>query len=206
MSEATTEQTAVDATKAPAVPGVTDGQDARKEGDDVDALLNEFQASTKTPEPTPQPKPEQKAGTDATTSQPDSGVAEVRAYIRKQDMDKTVKAIRGDLDPDRHDDRIIEAWLNVRATEDPRLAAAWVNRHNNPVAFDKIVANLGREYTKKYGSLPDKQATEDREAVTAAVRGASHKAPEGKAPDFAGMNNAEYRAEHKKLYGYYPQV
>lgn len=207
MSEATTEQTAVDATKAPALPGAADGQDARKDGDDVDALLNTFESSVKpAPEPKPQPKPEPKAGTDATTPQPDPAVAEVRAYIRKQDMTKTVAAVRGDLDPERHDDRLVEAWLNVRATEDPRIANAWVNRHNSPQAFEKIVAHLGREFQKKYGNLPDKQATEDREAVTAAVRGASTKAPEGKAPDFAGMSNSQYREEHKKLYGYYPNV
>lgn len=207
MTEATTEQTAVDATKAPALPGATAGQDARQDGDDVDTLLNEFQASTKAPEPTPQTQPEPKAGTDVIKAPvSDPAVAEVRNYIFRQDMDKTIKAVRGDLDPDRFDDGIVEAYLDMRARKDPRVATAWENRHRNPQQFEKLVAGLGREFTKKYGTMPDKQATEDRELVTAAVRGASTKAPEGKAPDFSGLNNHEYREQHKKAYGYYPSV
>lgn len=212
MSEAaatTTEHTAADAAKAPAMPGATDGQDARKDGDDVDTLLNQFETSVKpAPAPTPQPKPEQKAGTEAAPTAPaaDSGIAEVRNYIFRQDMDKTIKTVRGDLDPDRFDDGLVESWLDMRARKDPRLAAAWENRHRNPQAFEKVVAGLGREFTAKYGKMLDKQATEDREAVSAAVRGASTKAPEGKAPDFSGMSDQQFREEHKKLYGYYPPV
>lgn len=210
MSEAKTEQPAVDAVTAPAVPGAETGQDVRKDGDDVDALLNQFETSTKTAEPAkPQTQPEPKAAPAvAAPAAPmtDPAVAEVRAYIRKQDMTKTVAAVRGDLDPARYDDRIVEAWLNVRATEDPRIANAWLSRHSNPQAFEKVVAHLGREFAKQYGNLPDRQATEDREAVTAAVRGASTKAPEGKAPDFSRMSNTEYRDAHFKEYGYYPSV
>lgn len=201
MSEATTEQPAVDATKTPAQPGVEAGQDARKDGDDVDTLLNEFQASTKTSEPAPQPKPEPKAGTEATPSKPDPAIAEVRDYIFRQDMNKTVTAVRGDLDPERFDDDFIEAWLDTRSRKEPRLAEAWVNRNRNPQAFQKVVAGLGREFSKKYGSLPDKQATEDREAVTAAVRGASNKAPEGQPPNFGSMTDAEFAAEKSKMFG-----
>ncbi len=206
MSEEKKEQTAVDATTTPAVPGVTAGQDARNDGDDVDALLNQFKTAVPTETPTPQPKPEPKAAPAATPLQTDPAVAEVREYLRAQDMGKAVSAVRGDLDSERFDDRIVESWLNVRAREDERIANAWLQRHSNPNGFKKVLATLGREFQKQYGSSPDKQATEDREAVTAAVRGASTRAPEGKAPDYSGMNNAEFREQHKKDFGYYPPV
>ena len=207
MSEAIKEQAAVDATKAPALPGAEAGQDARTDGDDVDALLNEFKTTVPTAEPQPQPKPEPKTvPAQATPQQTDPAVAEVREFIRRQDMTKAVTTVRGDLDPDRFDDRIVESWLNVRAREDERIANAWLQRHSNPKGFEKVVAQLGREFQKQYGKMPDQRATEDREAVTAAVRGASTKAPEGKAPDYSGMSNAEFRAAHKRDYGYYPPV
>lgn len=206
MSEAMTEQAAVDATKAPAVPGATAGQDARNDGNDLDTLLAEYDQQVR-PAPTPQTQPEQKSGTDAVAKPAaDPDVAEVKRYIFKQDMDKTVKSIRGELPSDYFDDSLVKAWIEAQAEEDPRLGLAWANRHSNPKQFEKVVDTLGRKFSKQYGKLPDKQATDDREAVSAAVRGASHRAPEGKAPDFSGMNNAEFREEHKKLYGYYPPV
>ena len=208
MSEVKTEQTAVDATTAPAQPGATAGQDARNDGDDVDALLTQFDSSVPKPAaaPAPQPTPEPKAGTVAQPSQPDPAVAAGRTYIFRQDMDKTIKTVRGDIDSDRFDDGLVESWLDMRARKDPRLAAAWENRHRQPQAFQRIVAGLGREFQKQYGSMPDKQATEDREAVTAAVRGASTKAPEGQPPKYGGLSNQEYRERIRKDFGFDPGV
>lgn len=209
MSEAKTEQPAVDAVKAPAVPGVPTGQDVRSnDGESVDALLDQFDASVKTVEPAkPQPKPEQKlVPAEAAKAPIDPDIAEIRGYITRQDINKAIGVVRGSLDPDKYDDALVEGYLNALATKDPRLAAAWQNRHNQPQAFQKILAAVGREFQKKHGTMPDRQATEDREAVTAAVRGASTKAPEGKAPDFSRMSTSEFREAHYKEYGYYPSV
>ena len=98
----------------------------------------------------------------------------------------------------------MEAWLDAQARSDPRLAAAWSQRHANPKQFQKVVTGLSQSFAKKYGKLPDKQATEDREAVTAAVRGASTRAPEGKAPDYSGKSDAEFREDVRKNYGFNP--
>lgn len=206
MSEATTEHTAVDATTAPAVPGATAGQDARNDGNDLDTLLAEYDQQVR-PAPTPQTQPEQKSGTDAIAKPAaDPDVAEVKRYIFKQDMDKTVKSVRGDLDAGYFKDSLVKAWIEAQAEEDPRLGLAWANRHSNPKQFEKVVDTLGRKFSSEFGKMPDKQATDDREAVTAAVRGASHKAPEGKAPDYSRMSNAEFREAHYKEHGYYPPV
>jgi len=210
MSEAQTTQTAVDTTKTPAEPGVT-ADSARTDGDDLDQLLSEFDESGRaraTPEPA-------RPATNADAANPDfKALADEVRGLRterqqetfRKDMDTTIKDVRGNLDPEYFDDVFVESWMDAQARLDPRLASAWANRHANPKQFAKVKESLGRTFVKKYGSLPDKQATEDREAVTAAVRGASTRAPEGKAPDFGKMSNHEFREAHKKEYGYYPSV
>jgi hypothetical protein len=200
MTDQTT-QAAVDDTKASAQPDAA-VDSARKDGDDLDKLLAEFdESNTKAP---PEPaKPEPTAGEASTTKTPgpDPAIADVQRYIFRQDMDKTVKAIRGELDPEMFDDATVRGWINARADDDPRLAQAWVNRHSHPKQFEKVVAQLGRDFQKKFSKLPDKQATEDREAVTAAVRGASTKTPESKAPDYSKMSDADLAKEKERLFG-----
>lgn len=203
MSEETTQQTVVDETNAPATPGA-EATSARTDGDDLDKLLAQYDDENK-PKATPEPaKPEQKTG----TADNDLVLREVRALREerqqenyRRDMDKTIKDVRGNLDPEFFDDTFVEAWMDSQARNDPRLATAWANRSANPKQFAKVVETLGRAFTKRYGKLPDKQATEDREAVTAAVRGASTKAPVGQPPDYAKMSPAEFQAEKDRLFG-----
>lgn len=209
MTDQTT-QTAVDTPQTPAQPGAT-APDARNDGDDLDRLLSEFDESGRARTP---PAPAQPA---TTTGAADTDLRALADEVRglrterqqetfRKDMDTTIKDVRGNLDPEFFDDVFVESWMDAQARLDPRLASAWANRHANPKQFAKVKESLGRTFAKKYGSLPDKAATEDREAVTAAVRGASTRAPEGKAPNFAGMSNQEFREAHKKEYGYYPSV
>ena len=199
MTDTTTTQTAVDATKTPAEPGAA-VNDAQNNGDELDTLLKEYDnaaapAAAKTAQP-------EQVGADTTTKNaPDPEIAEVKRYIFKQDMDKTVKSIRGDLSPEYFDDSLVKAWIEAQAEADPRLGLAWANRHSNPKQFEKVVGTLGRQFSKQYGKLPDRQATEDRDAVTAAVRGASTRAPEGQPPDFRRMSDAEFAQEKDKMFG-----
>lgn len=203
MSEEQTTQTAVDTTKTPAEPGVAaDG--ARTDGDDLDKLLSEFDSGTTRPAPEPA-KPEQMGAADPDFKAAKDEVLTARDEIRqerfKKDMQATVAEVRGDMPADFFDDRFVQAWIDTRAQDDPRLSQAWVNRHSNPQQFKRVVSALGKEFSKKYGKLPDKQATEDRDAVTAAVRGASTRAPEGKAPDMSRMSPQEFQAEKDRLFG-----
>lgn len=204
----TTTQAAVDDTKASAKPDAA-VDSARNDGDELDKLLAEFDDSK--PKAPPEPaKPEPKAGEADDLKAAKDEVLSARDEIRqerfKKDMGETIAEVRGDLPTDYFDDHFVQAYIDSRAAADPRLSKAWVERHSNPQAFKRVKGALAREFASKYGKLPDKQATEDREAVTAAVRGASTRAPEGKAPDYAGMSNAEFREAHKKDYGYYPPV
>lgn len=201
MSEDTPTQPVVTDANAPAQPGAA-VESARNEGDDLDAALKEF--DTVSP-PAAAPKPEQTPGTESDlkvlAEQVKGFVSEANAIRFRQDMDKTIADIRGDLDPDLVDNDLVEAWLDTQARKDKRLAQAWTNRNANPKQFDRVKAELGKALRAKFSKMPDRQATEDREAVTAAVRGASTRAPESKPLDFAKLTDAEFQREKDKLFG-----
>lgn len=199
----TTQQAAVDAAQAPAQQGATDGQNAQAQGDDLDTLLAEFDQGQSPAAASTQPAQQQATGDDLKVV-----AEEVRAWRTerqqetfKRDMGETIKKVRGDLDAELFDDSLVRGYVNARADEDPRLAQAWVNRHTNPKAFNRVVEQLGREFRQKWSKMPDRQATEDHAAVTAAVRSASTRAPDAPPPDFSRMSNSEFQAEKDKLFG-----
>jgi hypothetical protein len=204
MTDTQTEQTAVDATNTTAQPVVAE-PNAQTSGatDDLDALLRQYETETAAPTAAPQSKPEQ-AGTDDLKVIAEEFRAmrtERQQEVFNRDMSATVAKVRGDLDPEIFGDTLVKAYINARADEDSRLAKAWVERNANPKAFNRVVEQLGREFRQKLSKLPDRQATEDREAVTAAVRGASTRAPESQAPNYSKMSDHELQAEKDKLFG-----
>lgn len=207
MSEDQVTQTVVDEAKSPAEPGAA--ADSARNEDDLDALLAQFEDKGDARPSTPT-KPEPKAVQADEIAAARDEVLRARDEILREkwtkDMRATVAAVRGELPSDIFDDKLVQAWIEARAMDDSRLTQAWKDRDANPQQFKRIVGALGREFTQKYGKLPDKNATEDREAVAAAVRGASTKAPEGKPPDFSGMQNREYNQTVKQLYGFDPGV
>lgn len=196
------QQAVVDETKGAASPApeVTNARD----GDDLDTILKEFEER---PEASKTAQPEKPAETTTTNdvNAANETVLNEAKFIREQrfktDMEATIKDVRGDLPSDLYDDDFMRAWIDTQANKDPRLAQAWVNRHADPKKFGQVSAALGKEFAKRYGKLPDKAATEDREAVTAAVRGASTSAPPAKAPDFAAMTPGEFQAAKDRMFG-----
>jgi hypothetical protein len=197
-----TVQAVVDEPKTPAEPGV-EGTGARTDGDDLDKLLAEFDDGKPKPAPAAQPEPKAGEATDlkAVLDEVRGLRTERQQETFRKDMDAMVKNVRGDLNPEFFDDTLVESWIDAQARQDRRLLEVFANRHSNPKQFQKVVETLGRGFAKKYGKLPDKQATEDREAVTAAVRGASTKAPPEKAPDLSRLTPAEFEAEKERLFG-----
>ena len=176
------------------------GATSAREEDDLDKILAEFNEQTRPAEPS-EPEPTAGATNDQTNAAAEVLAArdEIRNERFQRDMGATIKDVRGDLPNDLYDDDFMTSWIDAQAKKDPRLSKAWVNRNSNPQAFARVKAGLGREFAKRYGKLPDKAVTEDREIVTAAVRVASTKAPEGKAPDYAKMSNSELDSEWQKF-------
>lgn len=204
MSEDTTTQTVVDDTKATAEPvAAVDG--ARNDGDDLDALLAQFNqqtapAKTEPVSPTPQTNQQQQPA----PTQPDPMVLRMAQRIEREDLNKLVKEVKGDLD---FDDDLVEGWIDAQARKDPRLQKAWLERDTNPQGFQKIAKGLAQEFAKRTSKRVDPQLTEDRAAVAAAVRGAStQRAPETPPPNYSQQNNAEYRRSIREQYGFDPGV
>lgn len=198
-------QTVVDAANTQPKAG-SEADGARQDGDDLDALLAQFDTATKPADTTSPPAA-------AATTQPDKAVLDELQALKgiatqwqqdkfKTEIGATVKDIRGDMDPETFDDEFVEAWLDARARKDNRLQSAWQQKDANPRQWSRIKSELGREFKKKFDKMPDRSATEDREAVVAAVRGASTKAPPEQAPKLGGMTQAEFQKYTRENFGF----
>jgi len=194
-------QTAATTTETPATPAVEGNGAQAPQTADLDSLLAEFSQATDKPAPAPAQQPAQAVAPDVAKR-----LEQLETTLAKRDSEDALKpvieAIRGELPKDVLSNEEVLDLIDGRAKRDPRIQNAWLNRASNPAAWKKIEKALGQELSKKFSKLPDPNATEDREAVTAAVRGASQKAPEGKAPDFTKMTDGEFRKAREELYGY----
>lgn len=195
------QQAVVDETNGAATPA-PEGTNAR-EGDELDNLLKEFDERPSASTPAQPEKPAETTNTNDVNTANETVLNEAK-FIREQrfkaDMDATIEKVRGDLPKELFDGPLVQAWINAQAEKDPRLAQAWANRHTDPKKFDQVVTALGKQFAR-YGRLPDKAATGDREAVSAAVRGASTSAPAAKVPNYASMTPGEFQAEKDRMFG-----
>lgn len=189
-----TKQTVVDDTKGAAKPAPAD---ANAQGDDLDALLSEFETATT------DPKVEQPAnGKEIDT---DSIVRQVRSEIEaenrfEKDMGNAIKIVKGDL-PVK--ERAVRGWLEAYALENEAFRNAWQNRHSNPARFNKVLEKLKPLYAEDVGANIDRSATDTQEAVAAAVRSASQSTPEPKEE----FNEAEIRKMNAgQLYEKFPAL
>jgi hypothetical protein len=191
-------QPVVDETQASAAPDVT-VDSARNDGADLDSLLAQFETEAKKPEPVSPPQTRQQQ-----PAQVDPNVSRLLSRFDREDLAKLVNVVKGDLD---YDEDIVEAWIDTQARKDPRLQRAWLEREGNPKAFEQIARELSKSFAKRTAKRPDPALTEDREAVVAAVRGAStHRAPESQPPAFGSLSNGEFRNEVRSRYGFDPGV
>lgn len=217
--------------KQPVAPNGADAQaapvaetpvSARDEGgDDLDKLLAEYASSEegsqggdagKKPAAKPEEKPATKQGNDGelygmVRDLVERERARDEERIHRQfeaDMKETVKSVRGDIPADVVSDRLVRAWIDAAAEEDPRLAKAWVNRKKDPAAFTRIVGQLGKNFAKEFSKRPDPAVTEDRAIVANAVRNASGKAPEERPPAWSGMSDNDFAANVEKQFGFRP--
>jgi hypothetical protein len=86
----------------------------------------------------------------------------------------------------------------------PDLARAWDDRLSSKDALARCNKAIDRAIAKladSVQSMPDREATEDRNAVVAAVRGASAAPPAEKEPDVSRMTNEEF-ARYQERFGY----
>lgn len=94
-----------------------------------------------------------------------------------------------------------DRYLRSEYELNPEVKNAWDQRYDSAEAkarCDRTLKRTLNNMAKAVSRIPDRQATEDREAVTAAVRSASTKAPEGKAPDYGRMTDRDLSKEWGK--------
>jgi hypothetical protein len=187
--ESRNEQPVVAQPDAPAQPA-TEGNDAQ----DLDSLL----AAYNTSEP---PKSEPPKEPDDRLAAYEQRLAELEkreAQVRSQaEVSEVVRSVRGDLPIDEN---LVEAYLQVEATKDPRLVEAFTNRRRDPDQWKKIEAGLAKKLKASVGADIDQVATETRDAVDAAVRSASTRTPVEEAPpDIAAMSEAEFEQYKQTL-------
>lgn len=197
---------------AAAQPAAEAGNDA-PDVNELDALLKQYDESV-TPA---QSNNSSNNNTPASEQKPDDlndriravvehqerDIAERRATAVKQAIDDAAKAVKGDLPDSVASVNIARGWLKDAADNDKRIQKAFSERETNPDGWNKVLAGLSKAFAKEV-RRPDQTATEDREAVTAAVRGASSNAPAAKEPDIKRMTDTELRKYQQEKFGYTP--
>ena len=98
-------------------------------------------------------------------------------------------------------DDYAKRWLLSEANLTPGLGHAFDHRHDSPEAlraWKKLESKALDRLWRSAKSQPSQEATEDRAAITAAVKGASRTPPPEKPPNYAEMDNIQFRNELKK--------
>jgi hypothetical protein len=199
MSEDKTTQTATTDADDPAKPDDEAKGAPEATSDEFEKDLAEFaktEAKSSQPE---QPKQSEKSDDEIV----ERVTARVRTRVEaERDEEALYKQIQGDLPESvaKH----VKGFVRERVESDPALMKVWLNRRENPDLYKRMATKLAEEFTSPFKNRPDAGATETKELVAHAVRGASTKAPEGKAPDYSNMTDAEFRAAVKKEHGFTP--
>lgn len=161
--------------------------------ENLDGLLNEYEVQTGG-EQTTEPKNEnskidyiynrfQAEDAEKIKTQTNEDIGKAVEIIRDENLNLPDKAYRG--------------MLLDKAEEDVRFLQAFQQRGQNPGQWNKVLKAFQKEILSDFKSLPDKEATADREAVLSAVHSASTKQPlPDAAPDLNSMSNQDF-AKHK---------
>lgn len=191
--------TTTSAETTPAKEPAGNGQDSASLQD----LLKQYEGDPSgAPEkPAATPAPATDAATVARLAQDVEELRTARAAEEtRRTVDGVVTSMREahdelrDLDP-----KVITALLHHAATEDGRIATAFMERHRSPDKWNQIVTQLGKQFAATFAPIHARQTTEDRRGAAAGARGISTQPPAGTAPaiDTAkvnAMSDSEYRA------------
>jgi hypothetical protein len=182
---------------------------------DLDALLAEFDQSTKTMTAGNTAAPladdfaerQQRANNGERSLSPAEQAAYAEGMQRaERDLKSVVTDVRADMPLHLYSDDFVQTWIDNQARQNLQLQRVWMNRDSSPGAFRAAVNQLSKKFYKTFRDMPDREATEDRNAVTAAMRGASSRAPEDRPPSYGTLSNAEYAKDVRERFGFDPGV
>lgn len=195
-----TEQTAVadNSQEAPKEGAPADSGAAQEDG--LDAILREFDSQT---EPA---REEPKATEPKTETQIDANALAVleqrlnqqEAREQRRELEKMFDRFTEGVQADAVE---AEAFIIASAKREPKIERAYMNRANNPKLWNDLESALKRDFQKRWGKKVDKQVTESRDAVSAAVRSASTAAPQKEltAHDIVNASKDEFDDMQRKL-------
>lgn len=201
MSEEQNKQAVTEDAEAEAKPSAEENGAPDEPSQNWDELLGEFKQATDPADNKPEP-----VKTDTTpevSKELQDEVSSIRNMLFTQELSGVVNRMKGDLSVS---DKMVEGFIHAEARANPAINEHFAQKHQNPEQWAKIEAKLTKDFHKEFAQLPDKNLTEDRDAVTAAVTGTTDKAPEAPPPDLSGMSDAELREFSKKNYGFTPQI
>lgn len=159
----------------------------------VDDLLKEFDTKT---EPTKTTPPAEDDRLTRVFDYVEAKATEDENRQTETDIASAVKAATGDreLDPE-----YVEGKLHYKANTDPAFRNAWMQRHANPEAWGALCKAYGKELAAT--SKVDQPASEDRAALSAAVRSQSTKPAEAppSEKDIRRMTDSELAAHKRSL-------
>lgn len=163
--------------------------------DDYEALLAEYTKDTSV-ETKPEP-----ASKDDDTAELLQWARQQRQIEAKnqfnQELNTAVKAVK-ELSEVDLSDRVVKGYLNAIADEDERVKKAWENRSENPEGWKAALKKVAAEIKKETQKV-DAGVTEDREAMTAAVRGVRTETKEDAAPDVQKMSSRDFNKHLREL-------
>ena len=203
------------------------GNDVPDKNADIDALLSEFTSANK-PNADPAAVPPQSPNThwdkaNAVTMdkwlelamESDKNKLILEAFLRNHQQQADAQQERADFEEvlsEANDyleglpvaEDFAKRWLLAEVQLNPMLKEAWEYRRASPehqAHAVKVIRRMFKDMRRSAEHTPDPVATEDRAAVTAAVRGASQMAPPAKAPNYSKMSSNELNAEWDRLLG-----
>ena len=160
--------------------------------DDLDKLLADFDEETSS----------QSEQSDQGSEQPATSLDdEDKQFLQSLKEQETERQINEEIDRmSEHvpedvtiPNDVLRAMVEYKAAKNPKIAEAFMRRHQNPEVWGKVSKSLVSDIAKGFQKQPDKKSTQDREAVIAAVQSASTSSQEESQPDFSKMNDAQYQ-------------
>lgn len=160
--------------------------------DELDSLLQEYEQDTGT-------TGEQQTQPAQEPSQRDPQVETLLMKQTQDDINSAANSIK-EASGVELPDRFFRGYLHDAVDGDPRALRLWQNRHNDPKGWNKYLNALAKEASEEMKGIPDKSASEDRDAVESAVRNAStHQQSSDDEPDWSDMSDQEFAQTKMKL-------
>lgn len=185
-------------------------QQALAEFDDAQAGKDAGEQTGASKEKTKDTKPaDGKGGEGVDLRKIASSVERFDDYLTQQqreeanrDIRKASEHVAGDTGEDLD---IAEGWLEARARKDPKINTAFLQRRNNPAAYQRVLEGLKTDFAKARTGKVDRQTQDERDAVNSAVRAASTSSSKSGVSDDDVWNMgpgdwAKYKRQHG-IYG-----